>query len=257
MTDSSAAPPALELQSADLDKCLVHSRLEIASLLSQLCKHAVTFTATFGTGGGSEGDFILTSLLAVRPASDELIAEFGANADANRRALSAARLTFVAWHEGIKIQFSAEPVSLTRLQGRDAFIMPLPVSLLRLQRREYFRVTTPAQAVQCIIGSLADFPIAGGATNIVDISCGGIGISYRGETGPLEVGSRVKGCRILLPDANAVTADTLVKSIQQTIVLSGAPSTRLGCEFVEIAERDRAPIQRYINKVERERNRLR
>ncbi len=257
MTDSSAAPPVFELEIADLDKCLVHSRLEIASLLSRLCKQRVMLTATIGAGAGSEGDFILTTLLAVRPGSDELIAEFGANADANRRALSAARLTFVALHEGIKIQFSAEPVSLIRLQGREAFVMPLPASLLRLQRREFFRVVTPAKAVKCIIGSLADVPILGGAANIVDISCGGIGISYPGEAGPLEVGSRVEGCRILLPEAAAVTADMMVKSIHQTIIRSGAPSTRLGCEFVEIAERDRAPIQRYINKIERDRNRLR
>lgn len=260
MTDSSAAPLALEPVGADLDKCLVYSRLDIASLLSQLCKQGVMFTATIGAGAGSEGNFILTSLLAVRSESNQLIAEFGANADANRRALSAARLNFVAMHEGIKIQFSAQPVSQTRLHGREAFVMPLPTSLLRLQRREFFRVTAPAQSLKCIMGAQGPAASAGGAgyaISVVDIGCGGVGVNVTGAAGELEAGSLVPGCRIVLPGAAEVRADMVIKSVQTLVSRGGTLATRVGYQFVEIAERDRASIQRYINRVERDRNRLR
>ncbi len=249
MTAPPPSPPDIE-QHDDLDRCLIHSTLEIAAVLNGLRRDGTPLTAYFG----GAADCILTTILAVRAAQDELVLEYGSNTASSERALHHGRMKFVAWHERIMIQFAVEELRKTRFEGKDAFSLPLPTSLLRLQRREYFRINTPRNgSIRCIIGPQAATLGAGDEGNVIDISCGGIGLLFPGKMADLEVGTRLPACRILLPEAAEVTTDMAIKSRFAASSGKGRPNTRSGWEFVEIAERDRAPIQRYINKLERER----
>ena len=254
MTDTVPLPRALDLDNGDLEHCLVNSRLEIASILGRLHKHAVMLTAYIGAS--ADADFILTSLLSVDAESGEVITEFGADAGANRRALSTSGVTFVATQDGIRIQFSAEALRKTRYQGRDAFIMRLPPSLLRLQRREFFRVATLNPPLQCVIPAQAELGIAPLSVDILDISCGGVKLGFPGQAGELETGVLLAACSLLLPEAVRVLANLHVRNLHRSGAKGGA-QTWIGCEFADMAERERAPIQRYINLAERNRNRLR
>ena len=236
--------------SADESKYLVHSRLEIAMILGTLAKAGGMVTAYFGGGN----DFILTSLAAVRPEQDMVLADYGADDAANQRALQSRKITFVAVHERIKIQFVVQSLRHARFGGRDVFSMSLPATLLRLQRREYFRIGTPlTRPLVCIISPQAAPVRSPAKLTIVDISCGGIAVIDSSIPAEIEAGARYRGCRFELPELGEVTTDILVKSVFEVTLKNGKKHTHAGCEFLNMPERERSKIQRYINKVERER----
>lgn len=240
----------IELAAADRNKYLIHSRLEIAAILGTLRNTGSMVRAYFGGGN----DFILTSIIEVRPEQDEVVIEFGADAAANQRALQAGKITFVAAHERIKIQFVAETLRQSRFDGRDVFSMEIPATLLRLQRREYFRIATPpTRPLVCVIAPQRAPVRAPAEVTVVDISCGGISIIDSSDPADIETGVRFRGCRIQLPDLGEVTTDILVKSTYEVTLKNGKKQKHAGCEFIDMPERERAKIQRYINKVERER----
>ena len=254
MPDHTDKRITIEPAATDQNKYLIHSRLEIVAILGMLRKAGSMVTAYFG--GGS--DFLLTSIVAVRPEQDELVMDYGADSAANQCALQANKITFVAAHEHIKIQFATASPRQARFEGRDAFSVPLPAALLRLQRREFFRIATPlTRPLKCVVPPvvppLSARVCAPAEVTIVDISCGGIAVIDFSEPADNEPGACFRGCRILLPDIGAVTADILVKSSYEVTLKNGAKHKRAGCEFVDMPERERAKIQRYINKLEHER----
>lgn len=249
MPDHTEEPPNPDVASVDQSKYLIHSRLEIAAILGTLHKAGRMVTAYFG--GGS--DFILTSIVAVRPGQNTAFVDYGADAAANRRALQAKNITFVAAHERIKIQFVAASLRQARFDGRDVFSMAIPPTLLRLQRREYFRIAAPlARPLACIIAAQAAPVRAPAEATIIDISCGGIAIIDSSEPADIETGVCFRGCRILLPELGEVTTHILVKNTFEVTLKNGRKHRHAGCEFIDMRERDRALIQRYISRLERE-----
>jgi len=243
---------AVSASTADEEKYTVHSRLEIASVLGALQKAGTLVTAYFGAGN----DFILTSVIRVDAEEDEVVLDYGADAATNLRALKATAITFVAAHERIKIQFSAPSLRQVQFDDRDAFGIPLPSALLRLQRREFFRIVTPlSQPLKCKIppqGKGVDAPTE---ATVADISCGGVALVGFNAAASVDSGMCFRGCQIELPDAGVVMADLLIKSTYEVTHKNGAKRLHAGCEFVNMPERVRANIQRYINAMERERRR--
>jgi len=243
---------AVSASSADEEKYKVYSRLEIASVLSALQKTGTLVTAYFGSGN----DFILTSILRVDAEADEVLLDYGADAATNLRALNASGFTFVAAHERIKIQFSAESLQATQFDRRDAFSIALPRALLRLQRREYYRIVIPlSQPLKCEIPPQGKGVEAPAEASVADISCGGVALVGFNATASVESGMCFRGCQIQLPDTGVVTADLLIKSTYEVTHKNGSKHLHAGCEFVNMPERVRANIQRYINAMERERRR--
>jgi c-di-GMP-binding flagellar brake protein YcgR len=235
---------------ADHSKYLIRSRLEINAILETLRRSASLVTAYFG----ADNDFILTSVVALRPQENTVLVDYGADAAANRRALQAEGLTFVAEHARIKIQFAAGRLRPARLGGREVLSLALPAALLRLQRREYFRIATPlTRPLVCLIAPQAAKPRETVEATIVDISCGGIAVLEPGAPARFDTGARWRGCRIFLPELGEVSADIAVKSLFEITLRNGARQKRAGCEFVDMRERERALIQRYISRLERAR----
>jgi flagellar brake protein len=239
-----------DVAGADQSRYLIHSRVEIAAILETLRKAGSMVTAYFGM----DNDFILTSIIAVKPEQNMVFVDYGADAAANQRARQARKITFVAAHARIKIQFAAESLRETQVGGREVFGMSIPATLLRLQRREYFRIATPlTRPLLCRIPpqpGLAEVPAE---VTIVDISCGGVAIIDSSDPARIETGARFKGCRLQLPELGEVSADIEVRSTFEVTFRNGVKHRRAGCEFVGMRERDRALIQRYISRLERER----
>lgn len=247
LTDRPLKPDAA---SVDHSKYLIHSRLEIATILGTLSKAGTMVTAYFGGGN----DFILTSIAAVRPEANLVFIDYGADDEANQRALKSRKITFVAAQDRIKIQFAAESLRSARLGGRDAFSMAIPDTLLRLQRREYFRIATPlAKPLLCIIPPQSGPVNVPAEVTIIDISCGGVALIDSTDPAGIETGAHFRGCRIQLPDLGELTVDIEVRSTFEVTYRNGAKHRRAGCEFVGMRERERALIQRFISRLERER----
>jgi c-di-GMP-binding flagellar brake protein YcgR len=250
MPDQTDKLPTIEPVTADQSKYLIHSRLEITAILGALHEADSVFTAYFGGGN----DFIVTSIVALNPEQDEVIIDYGADNAANHRALQANKITFVAAHHRVKIQFATGSLRRVQFEGRDAFSMPLPAALLRLQRREYFRVETPrARPLKCAIGPQDALRRVPAEVTIADISCGGIAIIDSAESADIETGACFRNCRILLPDIGVVTANIRIRNTFHVTFKSGARQKRAGCEFVDMPESERAKIQRFVNKLEHER----
>jgi c-di-GMP-binding flagellar brake protein YcgR len=248
VSDTSLQPVLVE--SVDADKYKVHSRLEICSVLGALQKAGSLVTCYFGEGS----DFILTSILRVDAEQEAVILDYGADGASNLRALRTKGFTFVAAHERIKIQFSAESLHKARFDQRDAFSIALPDTLLRLQRREYFRILVPlSQPLKCAIPPQDESVDAPKEAAVADISCGGVALVGFSAEAKVEDGMCFRGCQIHLADEGAVTADLLIKSTFEVVLKNGHKQLHAGCQFVNMPERVRANIQRYINAMERER----
>jgi len=235
-----AKPLTINCSPTELNRYLVDSRAGILAILATLQKACSLVTAYFSGGN----NFMLTSIVAVRPDENVVILDYRADSAVTQRVT----------HERIKMQFYTTSFRQVRFEGRDAFSMPLPVALLRLQRREYFRISTPlTRPPKCVIVPQAPAVPAPLEVNIKDMSCGGIGLIAPGSLSGIKTDSSFQSCSIQLAEIGTVEVNLYVRSIANVALKNGAVHLHLGCEFVDMPERERAKIQRYINNMERER----
>ncbi len=229
----------------------IASRREIISLLRNIGeKNQLIRMLIHG-----EADVCVTSILDVDPDTNTVILDRSINREQNLRILAAKRVSFETTLDRIRILFTGENVTETVFQNGPALKVAIPATLIRLQRREYYRMATPvSNPVRAIIpmseelgGGTAIFPLA-------DISCGGIAILDNklmlGDT----IGINYLGCRIDLPDIGTVMTTLQVRNSLDITLLNNKANRRLGCAFVDISRGNLAMVQRYITKLERERN---
>jgi len=202
-----------------------------------------------------EADVCVTSILAVDPDNNEIILDCSVDREQNRRILAARPISFETSLDKIRILFATETVEPAMFEDAPAFKMALPDSLIRLQRREFYRMATPVtNPVRVTIPIPAEL---GGGTSIfplADISCGGIAILDNklllGDT----VGNIYEGCRIELPEVGVITTNLQVRNSLDMTLLNSKSNRRLGCAFVGISRASLSHVQRYITRLERERN---
>lgn len=234
----------------DLGQYLVRSRQEMAQILRAISRQTELVTAYFNQGR----NFFLTSIVDVDPARDEIIIDYGADAETNRRAAEAGKVVFVTSQDRVKVQFSVPALSLTEYQGRPAFRSGFPDDLLKLQRREFYRLVTPMRSpLTCVIPDAGQGRFEAG---VADISVGGIGLTGFAAETPLEIGRIFESCRIALPEEGTVVSGLEVRNTQNIALRSGIQALRAGCHFIDIPAPHQAMIQRYIIRIDRERRAL-
>jgi c-di-GMP-binding flagellar brake protein YcgR len=202
-----------------------------------------------------ESDVCVTSVLEVDPDTGTLVLDRSIDRAQNERIVKAQRISFETTLDKIRILFTTDDVRETSYQNAPALMMDLPGTLIRLQRREYYRMATPvSNPVRVVIPMPEQL---GGGTQVFplsDISCGGIAIldnkAVLGDT----IGHKYLLCRIDLPEIGMVTTTLQVRNAQDITLLNNKTNRRLGCEFVDISRGNLAMVQRYITKLERERN---
>ncbi len=249
-TYSNEPPLRFELMQADdLSKYLLHGRTEVRFVLRAILKGRNLLSAYID----ESDDSFVTTLVAVD--EDVLLLDWPPDEALAQRALAAERLAVVTSHDKVKIQFSATRPQKIEFEGRPALRAALPERLLRLQRRDYFRLTTPIVApLRCII------PVPGGDTEveveaqILDLSGGGLAIVAPPQGLAFEVNSRFDGCRLELPPAGVVEASLKVRNVFELTLKTGRRVRRCGCQFVSLPGASLSLIERYIIRVERERN---
>ena len=202
-----------------------------------------------------ESDICVTSILDVDTDNNVVILDRSINQEQNRRIVLASGISFETTLDKIRILFGSESVQECTFENAPALQIALPPTLIRLQRREYYRMATPvSNPVRVVIplpeelgGAATPFPLA-------DISCGGIAIMDNrlmlGDT----IGKDYPGCRIDLPDIGTVTVTLQIRNSLDMTLLNNKLNRRLGCQFVDLPRAMLAHVQRYITKLERERN---
>lgn len=202
-----------------------------------------------------ESDVCMTSVLEVDPDTDTLILDRSIDRAQNERIIKADHISFETTLDKIRILFASDGVRETSHQDSPALMMDIPSTLVRLQRREFYRMPTPvSNPVRVVIPMPEEL---GGGTQVfplADISCGGIAIldnkALLGDT----IGLDFLQCRIDLPDIGPVTTALQVRNSMDITLLNNKTNRRLGFCFVDISRGNLAMVQRYITKLERERN---
>ena len=229
----------------------INSRREIIALLRNIGeKNQLIRMLIHG-----EADVCVTSILAVHPEGNAVILDRSIDRGQNERILKASRISFETTLDKIRILFAGDGATETMFENGPALKIALPATLVRLQRREFYRMATPVSNPVCAIipmpeelgGDTAIFPLS-------DISCGGIAILDNKLVLGNTIGNNYEGCRIDLPDIGMVTATLQIRNSLDLTLLNNKSNRRLGCHFIDISRGNLAMVQRYITKLERERN---
>jgi c-di-GMP-binding flagellar brake protein YcgR len=229
----------------------VESRREIVALLRQISEKNQLIRLLIK----GEADVCVTSLLVVDPDAGTLVIDRSINHEQNARIVASNKVMCETSLDKIRILFSLEGLRETRFEGSIALEADIPATLIRLQRREFYRMPTPVTSpVRATIplpaelgGGTAVFPLS-------DISCGGIAILDNKHQLGTTIGETYLNCRIELPEIGPVTTSLQIRNSLDMTLLNNKTSRRLGCEFIDISRGNLAAVQRYITKLERERN---
>jgi c-di-GMP-binding flagellar brake protein YcgR len=229
----------------------VESRREIIALLRGISdKNQLIRMQVHG-----EPEVCVTSILDVDADSNSVILDRSINQEQNRRIAAATAIGYETTLDKIRILFSSDGVTECTFENTPALKIAVPSSLIRLQRREFYRMNTPVSNPVRVVIPLPD-ELGGGSLPLplADISCGGIAILDNKLMLGEAVGKEFVGCRLDLPEIGIVTTTLQVRNSIDLTLLNNKTNRRLGCQFLELPRGMLTHVQRYITKLERERN---
>lgn len=227
------------------ERFFVHGRMEILTLLNELIHRDEPVTIHCQDGG-----HMTTRLLQAR----DRTLTFAASADAacNQRLLASAAPVFLAYPDGIRIQFSARQVQAIDWDGHPAFSAVLPQRLARLQRQESFRMVLPVPGTLHVT-LLASDGAGLGQWPLHDLSVGGLGIDMAAP--PLAAfRENLARVRLTLPQQGEIDCGV---TLHHATALANPPAgcaCRIGLSFVNLPAQMRVTIQRYIIQAEHQRH---
>ena len=242
-------------QIAQLSEAEIEDRFHItgprpvAFMLAGFAKESEPFSVTFA------GETFLTTLLAVQPERKGVIFDCSGSKETNRRFLESTHNVFVGRPGGIHVQFSTGRPTELMYSGGMAFSVALPKHIVRLQRRETFRIETPRVRPLQFVGRLP----GGGLLNLPvhNISVAGIGASATLLPDQLVIGQVLANCRFALPeDEQDLFFSATIHHLTEQQSRAGLRHWRIGLQFDDLPPAAQNRIQRYIDKVERERREL-
>lgn len=241
------------LQADDYSRYLLRGRTDILFNLRGLIQKRAMLSAFID----ASADSFLTAIVSLSADENQLILDAASDETTNRRVEAAEQLICVTQLDRIKIQFAARGIQRIQHEGHDAFRVQVPDVMLRLQRREYFRLTAPSShSLTCLIpmtigGEHREISVE---ASVLDISGGGLSITIPSEGMVVEPDMEFGNCRLMLPETGAIVTSLRVRNLFRITNRDGSITLRAGCEFTHLSSAMASTIQRYILKVERERN---
>lgn len=225
----------------------IHNHVEIVHVLNELAKHHVLVNLST-----QEGDTLVTTVLYVSGDRKFLCIDVSSDDDINQRITDSKMVWFESQSE-IKVRWHSTHLQLVTAKDGLAFSLHVPSVIERVQRREYFRLYTPqgSNALICRIPVDEENFID---VTLVDMSAGGIGVTYRGEANDVFVqGAILEGCSIVFPEIGRVPMNLRVCGIwKSTSTKHGEQIHRIGMEFSGLSRGVANVIQRYMIQLEAE-----
>jgi c-di-GMP-binding flagellar brake protein YcgR len=229
----------------------VESSREIVALLRQIAEKNQLIRMLIK----GEADVCVTSLLHVDPDTDTVIIDRSVSPEQNTRIVAAEAVRCDTSLDKIRIVFALENLREVEFEGGTALSAGIPASLIRLQRREFYRMPTPVtNPVRATIPLPDELGGGAGVFPLADISCGGIAIYDNKLQLGTTIGETFTDCRVELPEIGPVSCSLQIRNSIDMTLLNNKTSRRLGCQFVDMSRANLAAVQRYITKLERERN---
>jgi c-di-GMP-binding flagellar brake protein YcgR len=202
-----------------------------------------------------ESDVCVTSVLGVDGDSNTLILDRSIDRSQNERIVKANRISFETSLDKIRILFTTDKVRDIQYENGQALAMDIPTTLIRLQRREFYRMSTPvSNPVKATVPLPEDMGGGSVVLPLSDISCGGLCLFDNKFTLGNTIGKNYENCRIDLPDIGVISTTLQVRNSIDMTLLNNKANRRLGCQFLDMSRASAAAVQRYITRLERERN---
>lgn len=240
-------PPTLEpVFVSDPGPYLVTASIEVKYLLNQLLEKGEIICLY---PAGKREPFAISTLLSI---DEQGLLFDGSNDRRTNDALTKeGRVVLVGVVNKVKVQFELPQATQIAFEGRTAIRTAQPTQTLRMQRRDFYRLDIPmSQKVSCII------PLENGGyseISVTDISLGGLSLLGVLPELPLVVGDVLHNCRIKLLDVGIIEADMQVCIVIDVTLRNGIKTQRTGCRFFNLSGQMETLIQRFINKIERQR----
>lgn len=235
-----------------LSRYKIHARREIINLLRNVGARNQLVRMQANQGA----DSVVTSILDIDDIDGTVIIDCAPSQVTNERLLKSSDISFETVLDNIRILFSAPKVESCIHENRPALFIAIPASVVRLQRREFYRVLPPVTTpVKCTIpipdetGKVLTTVVA----PVSNVSGGGICVADEKKQINADFGTDYPNCRLELP-GNPVTVTLRLKNAQDIALNNGKSIRRLGFMFVNPSIAIEAAVQRYITKLERERN---
>lgn len=236
------------------EKYLLRNRRQIRGLLQSLIQQRSLVTAHVG---GRDQSFP-TAVLELDDDENEawLILDGSPHEASNRAAEDAGHLLCFAQLDRVRVRFRIEHHVRVDSGSHVAFRAPLPDTLYYLQRREHYRLETPiTDSPHCLIRfEHADGQKSELELRVIDISGGGLAISLSSGMPLLEVNRTYWDCLLRLPEQDPIPVPLTVCSQFKQTLPSGLESVRVGLQFADLPRGAGEAIQRYIFRVDRQRN---
>ena len=237
----------------DEAKYLLRDAAEIKALFRALLGHRGLLGARSIPGGHN----FITALIE----ADEqrgILLDASTDPLQNERIAQSNALDCVTQLDRVRIQFLLENHALVVEDGKAGFRAPFPHTVLRLQRREFFRLQTPSTSARKVVCRFP-LPLGNGRTHevelsILDISRGGVAIAVPPGGVALEQGAVFEDCTLLLPDTPPVSTRLTIRNLFRITRPNGVELLRIGCAFADLSASAGDAIQRYVLRMERERN---
>jgi c-di-GMP-binding flagellar brake protein YcgR len=222
---------------------------EIVSILKHIAENGTQVALYYADGNY----FVLSTLLGVNDKG--LWLEQSTNERDNKRILESDDLILVSTHLDVKVQFVAKQPRSVEHQGYAAFHLPLPKTIYRLQRRESFRLEIPStKPLRCVIPIGEPGAVQPREVSLLDISTGGMKLTFAEGEIALEQGQSYENCQIKLPDMGTITVTMIVRGMSTLPTKSGHNIKRAGCQFINLSTAANILLQRYVNSMQRAKN---
>ena len=234
---------------------ILNGRLSISQQLKALINEKSIITAYLG----NDSTLFQTHLLAIdEPLGKLYLAYPNDTSSGNLQALHLSSPTTLVSHQGqIKIEFRLPRLHEENFRDCTVLSGSVPDSLLRLQRREHFRLTpATTEPLHCRISFHGINKAPALLTlQLSDISSGGLGLLCSSEIAQELAQSMVlEDCRLELPGEGVIHASLRIRKTQPLQTHHSQQNFRIGCEYVNVSGVRLAMIERYIARLERERN---
>ncbi len=224
----------------------IYNPKEIVHILNELAKHRIVINLDAGAGIG-----LVTTVLYVSGDRKYVCIDVSKHDEINQKIIDSKHVSFTTQTD-IKVRWQAGDLQLVSMADGLAFSMRVPEVIERVQRREFFRLYTPqgSKALICHIQT-GDEVLE---VTLVDMSIGGVGITYRGVQNEVFVqGAVLEGCSIDFPEIGRVPVSLRVCGIWSlTQTKSGGLVHRIGLQFVDLSRGAGNVVQRYMIQLEAE-----
>ena len=237
----------------DLAQYQVNSRREVVALLRAMQER--NQLVSMSANGGAEA--VVTSILYIDDGSNIVVIDRSPNVLTNQRIVESDYVSFETVLDNIRVLFHAEKVYECLFDDIPALQIAIPSYVIRLQRREHYRIATPvANPLRCTIPihHEEDGTMTTVSVTAKNISGGGIAIVDEKKLLDNAIGKVYKNCRFDLPGSGPLSVDLEVRNSHDLNLPSGRSVRQLGCRFMDMPKAMLAAVQRYITKLERERN---